>query len=78
MASQLLEIAHRLDEGESLDLIQDNGANAPVNSIELTQAKKAEGSSPQIDLTHDNITDLSRIQAKHLEAVYRFRVQRCF
>jgi len=33
MASQLLEIAHRLDDGESLDLTQDNGANEPGQSI---------------------------------------------
>ena len=69
MASQLLEIAHRLDEGESLDLTQDNGANTPVNSIELTQDKKPEGSIPPIDMTHDNITDWSRLKAKQLEAL---------
>jgi len=69
MASQLLEIAHRLDEGEYLDLTQDNGANAPGQSIELTQDNKAEESSHLVDLTQDNRTYLSRLKAKQLEAI---------
>ncbi len=44
LAEQLLEVAHRLDEGESLEVTQDNGANEPGQSIELTQDNKAEGS----------------------------------
>ncbi len=69
LAEQLLEIAHRLDSGESLDLTQDNGASGRSQPIELTQDKKVEGSSQAIDVTQDNISDLSRLKAKHLEAI---------
>ena len=41
LAEQLLEIAHRLDSGESL---------------ELTQHKAANGNGHPVDLTHDNRT----------------------
>ncbi len=69
LAEQLLEVAHRLDEGESLEVTQDNGANEPGQSIELTQDNKAEGSRHSIDVTQDNISDLSRLKAKQLEAI---------
>jgi hypothetical protein len=69
MASQLLEIAHRLDSGEVLDLTRDNGANEPSRSIELTQDNLAEGSSHSIDVTQDNVPDSSRLKAKQLEAL---------
>jgi len=68
MASQLLEIAHRLDSGESLELTQDNGAKEHSQSIELTQDNLVEGSSQSIELTQDNITDFERLKAKQLEA----------
>jgi len=69
LAEQLLEIAHRLDSGESLEMTQDNRANERGNSIELTQDKLAERSSQLIDVTQDNLTDLSRLKAKQLEAL---------
>jgi len=69
MASQLLEIAHRLDEGEFLELTQDNRVKERGHSIELTHDNLAEGSLHPIDVTHDNKTDLSRLKAKQLEAL---------
>jgi hypothetical protein len=42
LADQLLEIAHRLDSGESLDLTQDNVAEGDGKTVELTQDKEAE------------------------------------
>jgi hypothetical protein len=69
MASQLLEIAHRLDSGESLDLTQDNGAKERGQSIELTQDNLALGSRQSIEVTQDNVTDWSRLKAKQLEAI---------
>ena len=69
MSDQLLEIAHRLDSGESLDLTHDNGSNERGDPIDLTHDNLAEGSSQSINLTHDNATDLSRLKAKQLEAL---------
>ncbi len=69
LAEQLLEIAHRLDECESLELTQDNGANDHSQSIELTQDNLVEDSSQLIELTQDNGADLSRLKAKELEAI---------
>jgi hypothetical protein len=42
LAEQLLEIAHRLDSGESLDVTQDNGGKGGGNPIDVTQDKEAE------------------------------------
>ncbi len=69
MASQLLEIAHRLDEGEFLDVTQDNRVKERGHSSELTQDNLAEGSLHPIDVTQDNITDFERLKAKQLEAI---------
>jgi hypothetical protein len=45
MASQL-EIAHRLDEGEFLELTQDNRVKERGHSIELTHDNLAENLHP--------------------------------
>lgn len=53
LAEQLLEIAHKLDSGESLDLTQDNGS---------------EGNGSPVELTQDNIAELQQIKAKQAQA----------
>jgi len=42
LAEQLLEIAHRLDSGELLDLTQDKVTDSDSQSLELTQDNKTE------------------------------------
>ncbi len=42
LAEQLLEIAHRLDSGESIDLTRDNNTEGGGNFVDLTQDKGAE------------------------------------
>ena len=42
LAEQLLEIAHKLDSGELLDLTQDNMPEGDGSPVELTQDKRAE------------------------------------
>ncbi len=53
LAEQLLEIAHRLDSGESLDLTQDN---------------MPEGNGSPVELTQDNIAELQQIKASQAQA----------
>jgi hypothetical protein len=53
LAEQLLEIAHRLDDGESLDLTQD---------------KMTEGNGQPVDLTQDNKTEEEQIKASQAKA----------
>ncbi len=69
LAKQLLEIAHRLDEGESLDLTQDNVAEGGGNPIELTQDNMPEGGSHLLDSTQDNEGDLERLKASQAQAL---------
>ena len=54
LAEQLLEIAHRLDDGDSLDLTQDNFT---------------EGVSAHIDVTQDNRSELQQIKASQAKAL---------
>ena len=54
LAEQLLEIAHRLDSGESLDLTQDN---------------VPEGNCQPFELTQDNRAELERIKAELAKAI---------
>ena len=54
LAEQLLEIAHRLDSGESLELTQDN---------------KAEGDGSVIDLKQDKLADFERLKASQAQAI---------
>ena len=82
--SQLLEIAHRLDAGDSLDLTRDKKAGSDSLIIDLTQAnraeelstsidatqdKKAEGNGESFELKQDKNTDLERIKAEGAQAV---------
>lgn len=53
LAEQLLEIAHRLDAGESLDLTQD---------------KKREETSQPVDLTQDIKAELEQIKSNQAQA----------
>ncbi len=50
LADQLLEIAHRLDSGELLELTQDNPRKGGGNHVELTQDKGAEEEQIKADL----------------------------
>ena len=54
LAEQLLEIAHKLDSGESLDLTQD---------------KLPEGNGSSFELTQDNIAELQQIKASQAQAL---------
>ena len=54
LADQLLEIAHRLDSGESIDLTHDNKSKGGGQTIDLTQNNRAEGSGHPVDLTRYN------------------------
>ena len=54
LAEQLLELAHRLDEGELLDLTQDI---------------VAKGVAGNCDVTQDNIAELEQIKANQAKAL---------
>lgn len=69
LAEQLLEIAHRLDEGEPLDLTQDNRAEGDGNLVELTQDNLSEGSGQPIDVTQDNGAELEHLLASQAQAI---------
>ena len=84
LAEQLLEIAHRLDSGESLDLTQDNETQVNSHSFFMTQDNRAEdnsrffeltqdnntsGSGSHIELTQDNKTDLEQIRVNQAQAI---------
>ena len=84
LAEQLLEIAHRLDEGKLLELTQDNKTEGDSHSIGLTHDNKVEDSSHSIDVTHDkktedsenlidliqdNAADLNRFKASQAQAI---------
>lgn len=69
LAEQLLEIAHRLDDGESLDLTQDNETRGSSSRFELTQDNVPEGDGQPVDLTQDNKAELERIKAKQAQAI---------
>ncbi len=69
LAEQLLEIAHRLDEGESLDLTQDNRAEGDGNLVELIQDNLSEGSGKHVDLKQDNRAEIEQIKASQAQAL---------
>jgi hypothetical protein len=54
LADQLLEIAHRLDSGESLDMTQDN---------------VSEGNGQPVDLTQDTEAELEQIKVSQAKAI---------
>ena len=57
LADQLLEIAHHLDAGGTIDLTQDNKASDPSNSIDLTQDNNTAHHPTPDDLTPDRQLD---------------------
>jgi hypothetical protein len=69
LAEQLLEIAHRLDEGESLELTPDKNPEGDTTPIDLTRDKVAEDSFHLIELTQDKSTDLERLKALQAQAI---------
>ncbi len=69
LAEQLLEIAHRLDSGESLDLTQDNVTRGNSPNIDLKQDNRAKGGAGNSDVTQDNLRDLERIKASQAKAL---------
>lgn len=68
LAEQLLEIAHKLDSGESLDLTQDNEAMGNSTRFELTQDNVAKGVCGPIDQTQDNRRDLEQLRSNQTQA----------
>ncbi len=69
LAEQLLEIAHRLDLGNHIDLTHDNGRKGSGHAVELTQDNTKEGDGTIIELTQDNRADLERIKASQAKAL---------
>lgn len=69
LAEQLLEIAHKLDSGESLDLTQDNRTEEDSPCIDLKQDNKAKDVSAVIDVTQNNKTELEQIKASQAKAI---------
>ena len=69
LADQLLEIAHRLDSGESLDLTRDKKPEGYSHPIDMTQDNKATSVSAPIDLTQDNKTEKEQIKAEGSQAI---------
>ncbi len=50
LAEQLLEIAHKLDSGESLELTQDKNTDGISHPVEVTQDNRAEVGQIKADL----------------------------
>lgn len=65
----MLEIAHKLDSGESLDVTQDNKRESGGRLFDLTQDKTTEGGNHFIDVTQDNETELEQIKASQAKAL---------
>ncbi len=69
LAEQLLEIAHRLDDGGALDLTQDNIAEGDGSLVELTPDNLSEGSGKPIDLKQHNRAEIEQIKASQAKAL---------
>ena len=68
LADQLLEIAHKLDSGESLDLTQHKMAPHSYRN-DLTHDNRPEGNVRLLDMTQDNKTELQQIKAEGAKAI---------
>lgn len=69
LAEQLLELAHRLDEGELLELRQDKKTEGDSHPVDLTQDSKTEDGGTLFELTQDNNTEEERIKADLAKAI---------